>query len=142
MYGSCTNNSGDFVTNPREIDFSKKIRPGWWPTTLPPMARSLPKVVTTKRVDKVIGSCSETVVRGNFGGEILSRFQKRGGSFRGNGVSAWKQSKGSSCWAAGRRPDEAWGSLPGRSAARIYLFKGLGERDRFQPVALFVCRVC
>ena len=31
------------------------------------------------------------------------------------------QSKGTSCGAADRRPDEAWGSLPGTSAARILI---------------------
>ena len=42
-------------------------------------------------------------------------------TLRGNGVNAFRQSKGNSCGAADRRPDEAWGSLPGRSAARIFV---------------------
>ena len=60
---------------------------------------------------------------GSFGGGILSRLKKAGGdSFGGTELLLAAQSKSDNCRAAGRRPGEAWGSLSGRLAARIFWF--------------------
>jgi len=61
-------------------------------------------------------------VSGSFGGGVLSRDLKASAdSFGGTELARAVQSTSKSCRAADRRPDEAWGSLPGRSAARIRL---------------------
>jgi len=64
------------------------------------------------------GDCSDGKLWGRHPVTVLKR---QAVTLRGNGVNAFRQSKGNSCGAADRRPDEAWGSLPGRSAARIFV---------------------
>ena len=58
-------------------------------------------------------------------GEASSRdFEKQAvGSFGGTEPIDCTQSR-ATLRAADRRPEGAWGSLPGRSAARIIVFKG------------------
>ena len=60
-------------------------------------------------------------------------------SFGGTELEQAIQSTSKSCRAADRRPEGAWGSLPGRSAARICFISDpiKRKRDVFISVALF-----
>lgn len=75
-----------------------------------------------KRVDKgksgLPSDCGEWKLWGRH--PLTIEKKAGGGSFGGTGLALARQSKGNCCEAADRRPDKAWGSLPGRSAARIF----------------------